>query len=242
MANENILAANTELGFKYEIQRDLIREFQIAFRQKSFAQTEISTCGDTGFASFGGSCVTYHGLFPTLEMLNMASSARHNPELFLQSLANHFPGNSPVVWIPAAATPRLYDMIRFVKPDALVFNTDICATPVCTIPFSNPKDIERGVYAGYVLDVLKSPFAELFDVIATDAFLTRFSKEDRVKVLQIFYKALKPGGVLLTTVRNPKVGESSPLQLTEIENKDSHNYSEKVLIAYRKLVRRAGNP
>ena len=46
-----------------------------------------------------------------------------------------------------------------------------------------------------------------FDLICSDAFLTRFSKSDASKVLKEWYNALNPNGLIVTTVRCRSLAE-----------------------------------
>ena len=55
------------------------------------------------------------------------------------------------------------------------------------------------------------------DIIATDAFITRFEPEKIEKIYRTFHSALRPGGHLLTTIRHPMEEEAGGLQALERE-------------------------
>jgi hypothetical protein len=59
-----------------------------------------------------------------------------------------------------------------------------------------------------IFETTLSAAAEKWDVITTDAFLTRFGAEDTKRVTSRWFDLLKPGGRLITTVR---VHAKSPL-------------------------------
>lgn len=70
----------------------------------------------------------------------------------------------------------------------------------------------------------------------TDAFLTRFSPKDKIKVLQIFFNSLKPGGMLLTTVRMPKKEETVIGQQKEADDELRKRFPGAVIDEYRRLA------
>lgn len=241
MAGENIIPTETSLGGVYEMQRNLTVEFGEAKLQRVLARADVSTCRETKWGSFDGGCEVYHELFYTAEILNKVSSPRHHPELFLDALSAIVTVDSPMIWIPAAATPRTYDMMRFVKPKATAVATDLCVTPIATLGISRAKDMGNNLLFGQRMNVFDSPFHSMFDVIAIDAFLTRFNRDDRFSVSKILYKALKPGGVLLTTMRIPQFDETADGQMLERETAESASYVDGVVEAYQALSPKVGN-
>jgi SAM-dependent methyltransferase len=242
MSFELAIPLQSELGSEYDLQRNFGVEFRRATMQHALAGAPISECRKTNWGSFDGGCGVYHGFFPLAELMDMVSSPRHHPELFLDALQNLVKVESPTVWIPASATTRTYDLVRFVKPNANIFQTDICKTPIAALGLAYPKDIQKGILLGGQMDVLKADFMNQFDTIVTDAFLTRFLGDDKKKVLQRFYRALKPGGVLLTTVRIPKSTDTGGGQVRETESEESMSFVSKVVEGYRALLDRTGRP
>lgn len=186
-------------------------------------------------------CGLYHRYFPTAEMLEMVSSPIHHPELYLDSLRKFVPQEDVAIWIPAFATPRTYDMVRWAKPQAKVLATDLCVSPVLALGNIFHDDLKDGLLEGRQLDILTAQYENKFDAIVTDAFITRFTGEMKRKVLHILYRALKPGGVLLTTVRVPKQGEEKMEQLLEKLTIESEDYPQKVRKAYERLLKGYGN-
>ena len=242
MSLENPIPTTSELAPAYERHRSLRTELRMATIQREMATSEVSSCREIAWQSFGESCETYHSFFPTAEILGLVSSPRHHPELFIDTLKNSVKSEKPLVWIPATATPRLYDMTRFALPNAGILVTDICKTPVVSIALSFQNDVNRKQLAGRDLNLLEAEFDKTFDAIVVDALLTRFNSYDRIKALRVFYRALKPDGVLLTTVRIPKEGEDEQKQTTEKESDESLDFVDKVIETYRETVKSAGNP
>lgn len=242
MGLENIIPLQSELGKAYESQRNLKNELRIATVQRDMATAGISSCSEVAWQSFGESCETYHSFFPTAEILDMVSSPRHHPELFIDTLQGNVKKEKPLIWIPATAIPRIYDMARFALPNAGIFVTDLCKTPVVSIALSYQADVLKKLFGGRDLNLLEAEFDQDFDAILVDALLTRFNSYDRMSALKVFYRALKPGGLLLTTVRIPKQGDDEQKQISEKETDESSSFSDKVVEAYRQTVKAAGNP
>lgn len=186
-------------------------------------------------------CGLYHRYFPTAELLEMVSSPIHHPELYLDSLRKNVVKDDANIWIPAFATPRTYDMVRWAKPEAHVLATDLCPSPPLALGNIFQDDVKSGLLKAGQLDIFEAKYENQFDAIVTDAFITRFTGEDKRRVLKILYKALKPGGVLLTTVRVPKSEDKQMAQLLEKLSAESENYPQKVRETYETFLQEITN-
>lgn len=237
------LHPESQLWPEYLKSRDLRKELFWAKLQRETAVGQKSPClSATRWSSFSAvdtGCQTYHAFFPIAEELNMVSSPIHHPELYLDRLREKVTSDSPFIWIPAFATPRTYDLVIFAKPDARIVATDLCASPVLSLGLLYPEAVTKKRLIADKLNIFdaigKMP-ANFFEAIVTDAFLTRFQNDEKLKVLQIFLQALKPGGSLFTTVRMPKTTETISGQDIEQPNHEAMAYPEKVIDAYQKLT------
>lgn len=222
----------------YLFQRDIKFELLWSTVQKSIAGGTNSPCRQTRkWTGSDEDCNLYHKFFPAAELLDMVSSPIHHPELYLDALNKHVLKEDAQIWIPAFASPRTYDMARWVKPKSIITATDLCVSPPLALGNIYRGDLDSGLLIPGQLNILDAKFENKFDAILTDAFITRFTGEDKKRVLRILYKALKPGGVLLTTVRIPG-GEnaSREAQLLERLDAESQNYPRKVRKAYESFL------
>lgn len=162
------------------------------------------------------SCEWYHGVWQYLRLLDMASSPTWHSEFYGKWLRHRMNNSAqPRVLITGTAD---YSMLAFVlfaaqeHPSAEVHVLDHCQTPLYACRW----------YAKYVgarvhlhdIDFLDdhtqvagklragSPSKRSdFDLIVSDAFLTRFRREQAQTVLANWAWLLNPDGMVVTTVR-----------------------------------------
>lgn len=237
------ISANTkerEMANEYEKKRNIEEELYWATVQRSIANGQRSPCLTTihwgSFDDKDKGCSVYHSFFSIAEILGLVSSPRHHLRLYLDQLKTQVLKPDPHIWIPAAATPRTYDMVRFAQPGAHILATDLCGSPLLALGNIFAGDISNGLLKTNRLNVLDFTTKDQFDAIAVDAFITRFSDEDKMRVLKIFFEALKKGGVLLTTVRIPNSNEKDQVQLVERETFESSQFVDRVVAEYIKLI------
>ena len=99
-----------------------------------------------------------------------------------------------------SATPA--EKMRRLKIHVL----DLCSTPLRICDWYARTIKQPGQAMPRLLpleeDVLATNFPdETVDVIMTDAFLTRFSSDEKTRVVMEWRRILKPGGVVVTTAR-----------------------------------------
>ena len=241
--SQSELHPESQLWPEYLKSRDLQEELFRAKLQRQMAMGGNSPCLSTikwsSFSAEGTGCQIYHAFFTIAELINMVSSPIQHPELYLDKLRKNVTSDSPFIWIPAFATPRTYDLVHFAKPNAKVLATDLCASPVLSLGLLYPEEVaKKSLYSQKlnVFDAIGQLPANFFDAIVTDAFITRFEGNDKLRVLAIFFQALKPGGSLFTTIRMPKITEKIQGQSLELSSK-ANNYPEKVIGAYEKLTK-----
>lgn len=148
-------------------------------------------------------CSWYHGIWQYLRIFNMVSTPTWHSEFYaaeLGSLAKS--GKFVKVLISGTAD---YSMLAHVlwayKNQAVpkVTVLDLCETPLFLCKW----------YAKLVgcrittvsADIFNYVAEAPFDVVTTDAFLTRFRPEDRPGLISAWRSLLRPGGRVVTTVR-----------------------------------------
>lgn len=164
------------------------------------------TC-EQGWTDFSPSssegCADYHAAFPLLDLMGLCSSPRGHEEFYDSSIRAATTGKeSPRVLISGLATPLMADIVlAAANPLTRIDVLDICATPLATCKrVFKPEQVKRMEFIQ--TDVLRFKGQPgVYDAIVTDAFLTRFKYEDRLKVLKDWAGMLKPDGRVVTTWR-----------------------------------------
>jgi len=152
------------------------------------------------------SCEWYHGSWQFLKLAEMVSNPRWHAAFFVSSIRTFASGvRTPRILISAAADEGMLDTVL----DALVSLTfdslhivvlDSCPTPLLANreygKFRNQRaDCVR-------VDAMQTPFrSNVFDIIVTDAFLTRFDSGDRQHLVSEWHRMLNHGGIVVTTAR-----------------------------------------
>lgn len=151
-------------------------------------------------------CHWYHGTWQYLRLLQMVSTPTWHHDFYRAELAHALSSfESPSALITGTAD---YSMLAYLAEAArqtksnTQFNVlDQCATPLFACRwYAKRNDIEL---VGYEDDIIK--FCQnnqgRFELICTDAFLTRFKGDAANAVLDAWFHLLKPGGRLVTTIR-----------------------------------------
>lgn len=164
------------------------------------------------------SCSWYHGAWQYLRLFDMVSSPSWHSQFYLQSLAAALvDGGTRRVLITGAAD---YSMLAYVlaaaristvaaEDDLAVHVLDLCPTPLRACAWYAARfGVDIRLHEEDILDEapalarrLGVPDGSGFDLIATDAFLTRFEQADIDRVVHNWRALLRPGGTVVTTVR-----------------------------------------
>ncbi|WP_420115984.1 class I SAM-dependent methyltransferase [Micromonospora sp.] len=158
------------------------------------------------------SCVWYHSAWQYLRLFDMVSSPNWHATFYATQLVEAVRGGARRILISGAAD---YTMLAFVLdaaramtgrlPDDLdVHALDLCETPLLACRWYaaqvgaevtvHRRDITRPDQVDELAD-------DGFDLVVTDAFLTRFDRRAVDTVLQSWSRLLRPGGRVITTVR-----------------------------------------
>jgi len=165
------------------------------------------------------SCRWYHGVWQYLRLFDMVSSPSWHSSFYERWLAASLGGEGPRrVLITGAAD---YSVLAYVIGAAQVSGKlepglleahimDLCPTPLKACRwYADRFDLDVHLHEADILqdaevllrDVLGGAPDGEFDLIASDAFLTRFARDDVGRVLDNWKALLRPGGRVVTTVR-----------------------------------------
>jgi hypothetical protein len=143
-------------------------------------------------------CSWYHRNWMILRSLGMVSNPFWHERFFTEQLKMYFDyKNSKVLVLGTAdfSMPLLCSYSGIKQLDIC----DICETPlnICNV-VAEQNQFEWTTFKKDIRDGINNKY----DIIVNDAFLTRFSYEEKPKVLKSIGQALIPGGVYITTIRN----------------------------------------
>jgi hypothetical protein len=162
----------------------------------------------TGHQVDRAGCAWYHGPWQYLRLFNMVSSPSWHGEFYREWLARQLSGKeTPRALITGSAD---YATLAFVlaaaddksRLDAHVL--DLCQTPLLANRWlANREAVDITIHQRDFLADRGQLEADLgkFDLVVSDAFLTRFSPEDAPQVLARWRGLLCEGGSVVTTVR-----------------------------------------
>ncbi|MEY9931318.1 hypothetical protein ABH926_005967 [Catenulispora sp. GP43] len=175
-------------------------------------------------------CGWYHGAWPYLRLFDMVSTPQWHHKFYHDQILDQvldaprqLRREAPRVLITGAAD---YSMLAYVLDAAqraadmgverpTVDVLDLCPTPLMMCRWYAGLNKER-------IQVHETDFCDSgqvgalreatggYDVIVTDAFLTRFSEEKVASVVRNWYDLLLPGGTVVTTVRLHELDKADP--------------------------------
>lgn len=161
-------------------------------------------------------CCWYHSIWQYLRLLNVVSSPTWHDEFYSKELNESFKDKERInILISGTADYSILIYItEIIKKlnikDINIYVLDSCKTPLyCCQWYADRNNI---IIHTINEDILKYNNYNFFDVICTDAFLTRFSKTEASKVIINWEKLLKTNGKIITTIR---IHEDNELYVSE---------------------------
>lgn len=165
------------------------------------------------------SCSWYHGAWQYLRLLDMVSTPTWHRSFYDRAIGDAIESpDDPRVLITGTAD---YSMFAYVdhalrkrESNGEITVLDLCATPLFACQWY-AKRVGRAIQT--VQQDLFDPQLKLedgsFDLVCTDAFLTRFTPAEAKDVIEAWWRLLRPGGHVVTTVRlhdlSPRIRDAS---------------------------------
>lgn len=182
-------------------------------------------------------CSWYHGTWQYLRLLNLVSTPTWHSEFYLEALRSAFDRGLRKVLISGTAD---YSVLSYVlRAGSEISGLDVTVLDMCPTPLFACR-----WYAHQVQRSLRTVCADVlafdetgYDLIVSDAFLTRFKAEESAKVLRKWVSYLRTGGEVVTTVRVHDEGSS-----VRDEDKAAKDFSERARMGaerWRSLLRRS---
>ncbi len=148
-------------------------------------------------------CVWYHSVWQYLRLLNLVSTPAWHHTFYQTELAQAIKNKkTPKILISGTAD---YSMLAYVidtckraNCNAEITVLDTCQTPLFSCQwFAKRENVNIKCLQQNILKHDCGPY----DIICSDAFLTRFTKKDAGRVANRWNSLLKKGGCVITTVR-----------------------------------------
>lgn len=180
-------------------------------------------------------CDWYHGAWQYLRVLGLVSSPAWHREFYGEELSNAFRAASalrrrPRVLISGTADFSMVEQVWHSKTSSLDMKNidmrpagvDITVVDRCPTPLEACKQYAAGVGAPIRVakfDLLTAkPKPASYDVITTDAFLTRFTARQTADVIAAWHTMLDRRGRVITTVRMHGEDDNRPDPEADIRN------------------------
>lgn len=171
-----------------------MRNHLLAYLKKSADlsyQTALNNCSHNHVDK--SSCNWYHGIWQYLRLLNVVSSPSWHHKFYVKNLCKNCKDEMNVL-ISGMAD---YSMYAYVLLSAKKYNCfcNVTAIDLCKSPLLSAKWYAEQMHEKVTIQ--QKNIFELtgnFDLICADAFLTRFQKDEMIKVLQKWHTLLKNGG------------------------------------------------
>ena len=198
----------------------------------------------------GEDCSWYHGVWQYLRILDLVSTPTWHPDFYVQQLRllAEERNNARVLISGTADYSTLAHVLWAfdeVQKECDVTVLDLCQAPLIICRWYSHQVNHRVITVQD--DIRKHAPDTNYDAIVTDAFLTRFSRSERPEIIKSWFRMLKPGGKVITTVRiNDKPNEEKaivkPIEVSMFRNralKLAERWKDFLPIAPREIANKA---
>ncbi len=152
------------------------------------------------------SCYWYHSTWQYLRLLNLVSTPSWHHEFYIENIMKALEAKKNAranIFISGAADYSSLSYAIFgvqaLNIDASFTVLDLCRTPLFSCEwYAKRTNAKLSTMQKSIFDFDDQ---SKYDLICTDAFLTRFSKNDTVNILTRWHNALVSNGAVVTTVR-----------------------------------------
>lgn len=175
-------------------------------------------------------CCWYHSVWQYLRLMNMVSTPIWHNEFYQNSLQEAIKGKSSVNILVSGSADYctlayVINAVKISKCNATIHVLDTCKTPLFACEwYANRENIKIETINQ---DILKYDNNNFYDIISTDAFLTRFDKENAQNVVNKWHELLKSNGKVITTVR---IYENNKQKSQEEINKNVEEFTERAKV------------
>lgn len=148
-------------------------------------------------------CSWYHGIWQYLRIFDLVSTPTWHYKFYIESLKSLFKGGEIKVLISGTADYSMLAHVLYAFSDTETKHEitvlDLCKTSLFMCEWCAIQEGEK--IKTLQQDVLEFDKDGYFDLIITDAFLTRFSDDEKLQILNRWHSLLKDDGIIITTAR-----------------------------------------
>lgn len=170
-------------------------------------------------------CSWYHRVWQYLRIFDVVSTPTWHYSFYTKSLQKflHNKKNSRILISGTADYSMLAHVLHVcskLKKEYEIYVLDLCQTPLilCEWYVSQVGKKIKTIHQ----DIFKFNMKNYFDLVITDAFLTRFPDDDKFQVLRKWNILLRKNGMVITTVRKEKSNgeiKASDLEISKFAEK-----------------------
>jgi len=150
----------------------------------------------------GLTCFPYHGIRSYLRLFGMVSGPQRDAPFFLDALAAaaaRTKPEQPRILISGSADDSIYMLVRQAVPDAAITVLDRCELPLYMC--RRAAEVNSETVETIASDILDYTPSDDFHVICSDSFIAQFPTDRHGALIDIWRRALCPGGAVVTTTR-----------------------------------------
>ncbi len=194
-------------------------------------------------------CDWYHSAWQYLRVLDCVSSPQWHYEFYKSAFEKVFSEktNVKILISGTADYSFLYLIISLLannkKVTVEIDVVDLCPTPleICKWLKKNLKNSNKNWTVKTIQSNITMYSSEYkYDIICSDAFLTRFSVQESKSILSKWEEILNDGGRVITTVRLRDMTQESKLRLIALSS-DINIFCKKVISKYKLLTKEEKN-
>ena len=199
----------------------------------------------TDYVDEKNNCSWYHCAWAYLRLLDCVSAPQWHETNYRKAIERYLKGFRKTINILISGTAD-YSMLYLIIDEiykenktAIIYVLDKCPSPIrfCEEYVNELASDEKKQYINSHIkirckeeDILRTDINN-FDIICTDAFLTRFTKSGAASVVKKWYDMLNEKGVIITTVRIHYAEKKSDLlsvskSILRFEKKVSSRYDD----------------
>ncbi len=189
--------------------------------------------------SSDNNCKWYHSSWQYLRLLGMVSTPEWHHDFFSTQLSDAVKNKESDIRILISGLAD-FGMLAYIvnaclkHPDKRSIHImDRCKTPLLMSHWYQKKIEYPGIIKTFQCDARETDIRDNhYDVIVTDAFLTRFNAADRKKVLSEWNRMLNPDGIVITTIRK-RIDGGNIVKASAIEKENFGKKAKEKMAAWK---------
>lgn len=187
-------------------------------------------CRGSYLTAYKSSCEWYHAAWQYLRILGLVSTPDWHTDFYAKAFGEAFGAGVRDILISGTADYAIVHHLAKAIPKHLLQSVIITVIDICETSLRACTFYDRWYESKFGVrlnlrharrDALDTGFHDkTFDLVTSDAFLTRFEETEQKRVVSEWYRILKPGGRVITTTRLSRGKEFKKVVANEGEIED----------------------